>query len=138
MRALLVLQAVASLNLMGLIWCIQLVHYPMFARLERANFGSSLVWHGRAITPLVGPWMLLELVCALYLWAFPPGPSLCYSAGAWLVGGIWVSTGLLQVPLHGRLCRGFDEQAWRSLVRSNWIRTVLWSLRGGLALAMLL
>jgi hypothetical protein len=31
--------------------------------------------------------------------------------------------------MHSRLARGFDEQSWRQLVRSNWVRTIAWSAR---------
>lgn len=47
---------------------------------------------------------------------------------------IWGSTALLQVPMHNALSTGFDSKAHRSLVLSNWIHTVAWSLRGVLVL----
>jgi len=49
--------------------------------------------------------------------------------GLGLVGLIWVSTAVLQVPMHNRLGAGFDEPSWRFLCNSNWVRTVAWSLR---------
>jgi hypothetical protein len=42
---------------------------------------------------------------------------------------IWASTFLLQVPLHGILERRHDKQAILLLNATNWIRTLLWSLR---------
>ena len=54
-----------------------------------------------------------------------------------MVGAIWLSTFALQVPCHARLGRGFSLGAWRLLVRSNWVRTVLWSARLALATALL-
>jgi len=49
-----------------------------------------------------------------------------------LIAFIWASTFLLQVPAHSQLGSGFDEETWRMLVRSNWLRTVAWSARAGL------
>jgi hypothetical protein len=44
----------------------------------------------------------------------------------------------LQVPLHTRLARGFDPAAHRQLVRTNWLRTLAWTLRALLLLPALL
>lgn len=134
MRMVLVLQALSSLNLMGLIACIQWVHYPMFARLEKPEFAESLRWHGERITWLVAPLMLIELSCSLLLYLFPPWPSSIFGLGLGLVVALWFSTGLVQVPLHSRLTRGYDPVAVRLLVASNWLRTLLWSARGLLSL----
>ncbi|MEM1060732.1 MAG: hypothetical protein AAGJ97_00240, partial [Planctomycetota bacterium] len=66
------------------------------------------------------------------LLAFQPEPGL--TAVRWtglaLVGSIWLSTFLVQVPLHARLERGFDETAHRRLVGSNVWRTAAWTFRG--------
>jgi hypothetical protein len=43
---------------------------------------------------------------------------------------IWASTFFVQVPLHDKLAGGFDSDAHRLLVNTNWIRAVAWSLRG--------
>jgi hypothetical protein len=44
---------------------------------------------------------------------------------------------VLQVPCHRTLERGFDPAVARRLVATNWIRTVCWSLRLLVALALL-
>jgi hypothetical protein len=54
-------------------------------------------------------------------------------AGAVLLACIWLSTFAVQVPLHAQLGQGFDEATHQALVRSNWIRTVGWTLRCALA-----
>ncbi len=57
--------------------------------------------------------------------------------GVGLVALIWLSTVHLQVPMHLRLERGFDPVVQHSLVTTNWMRTVAWSLRGLLVLWMM-
>ena len=57
--------------------------------------------------------------------------------GVGLLAGAWLSTALIQVPCHRRLERGFDAAAHARLVRTNWIRTALWSARGIVALVLL-
>jgi len=128
-------QALCSLNLMGIIWCIQRCHYPMFERLQSERFQESLEWHGRRITPLVAPLMLGELLCAFWLSITSPGAET--RVGMALVAMLWLSTGLIQVPLHSRLSRERHLLSLHRLVRSNWLRTLGWTLRGLLALWML-
>jgi hypothetical protein len=59
-------------------------------------------------------------------------------AGLMLVNAIWLSPAIVQIPLHGRLAReGHTADTVAALVRSNWPRTLLWSLRAALAAWML-
>ncbi len=51
-----------------------------------------------------------------------------------LLAAVWASTAILQVPQHRRLERGFDAEAHRRLVRTNWIRVAGWSFRALLLL----
>ncbi|HTV01193.1 MAG TPA: hypothetical protein VMF13_11670 [Luteitalea sp.] len=135
-----VAQAAATFYLTGLIWVVQAVHYPLFASADRSQFGAFVQAHGRAITPIVGPVMLLELVTAAW-WVVERPPSVPWAwaaAGAGLVVVIWLSTIGLQVPLHNTLARGFNAEAHASLVATNWLRTVSWTLRSALLAVLLL
>jgi len=136
---LLLAHATATLFMVGLIWVIQLVHYPLFARIGAAEFEAYEREHMRRIGWIVGPVMTVELATAgLLAWRLPAGvmPVLAWS-GLAMVVAIWVSTAAVQAPLHARLARGKDERLIARLVSSNWLRTVLWSARGGVAMAML-
>ena len=124
---------VASLSsswfMAGLIWIVQVVHYPLFGRVGREGFAAYESAHARLITPIVGPAMLVELVSSLALLAARPRgmPAWAAWAGVALVGIAWASTAFVQVPLHGTLARGFDEDAHARLVATNWVRTIAWS-----------
>ena len=117
--------------LAGLIWTIQAVHYPLFARVGREGFAAYESAHTRLITLVVGPAMLAELAAAFALVALRPRavPAWAAWAALGLVGVIWISTAFVQVPLHGVLGRGFDDDAHARLVGTNWIRTAAWSAR---------
>lgn len=125
--------------MIGVIWIVQIVHYPMFSMVGREGFAAYEAVHSRSITWVVGPPMLVELATAVYLALWPPPglPRGALWAGLALVGVIWASTALLQVPMHNRLAAGFDPSAHRVLVSTNWIRTVAWTLRGLLVLWLL-
>jgi hypothetical protein len=132
MILLLLAHAAATLFMVGVIWFVQVVHYPLFARVGRPGFATYSGSHSRLTGLVVGPPMLVEAATAVVLvvWT-PPGTSVpLIWTGLVLVAGIWVSTALLQSPRHTTLGRGFDPSAHQFLVRFNWLRTVLWSLRG--------
>ena len=132
---LLIAQLASTLPLVGLIWTIQLVHYPLFELVGEDTQIAYQKAHMSRITWIVAPLMLVELVAAGGLWLFSPTDPWAI-AGAVLVAIIWVSTALIQVPCHNRLAGGFDQPSHRRLVDSNWIRTIAWSLRGGVVVIM--
>jgi hypothetical protein len=136
---LLSIHAATTLTMLGVILVVQLVHYPLFRHVGEASYETYQAEHVRRIAWIVAPLMTTELATALGLvWAAPPGvPAWQVWAGLALVLLIWGTTGLVQVPLHGRLSDGFDAATHRRLVRTNWFRTVAWALRGGLVVWML-
>lgn len=135
---LLLVNLVLALFLTGLIWTIQLVHYPSIADVPAAARVAYCSTHQRNITPLVAPVMLAELVaCCLlfasYIGGQPPAiPGWAAWAQGLLVGVVWMSTAFLQVPLHGQLAGGADVVD--ELVRTNWLRTISWTARSGVLL----
>lgn len=128
---LLILNALATGWMAGVIWLVQLLTYPMFSRYDRAAFAEIERCHQRQISWVVGPAMLIEAVsAAAMLWWRPRGVSTTLLWMGVALVFVWAaSTALIQVPAHNRLCGGFDERVHRSLVRWNWIRTAAWSGR---------
>ena len=126
----------ATWALVGLIWFVQVVHYPLFSYVGGAVFAGYEEQHTRRTGWLVGVLMPLEAGSALWLVLSPP-PGV---DGSWLLFGLllvatlWLTTLLVHVPLHRRLSRGFDTYLGNRLVVSNWIRTALWTARGVLVL----
>ncbi len=136
---LLLIHAAATLALAGLIWFVQIVHYPLFDLASERHFERFAAEHQRRTSLVVVPLMITEAGSALALLAVPPagmGRGLPW-LGALLLAVIWLSTALLQVPLHRRLSGGRDPSAIRRLVAGNWLRTASWSARAWLALALL-
>lgn len=127
--------AAAAWFLTGLIWIVQVVHYPLFASVGRDGFATYESAHARLITLVVGPAMLAEAAAALALaFARPPAvPAWAAWTGLVLLAAIWLSTFLVQVPLHGTLAGGFDADAHARLVATNWFRTAAWTARALLA-----
>ena len=118
--------------LVGVIWLVQLVQYPMFEFLDRATFVKSHAFHTSAIGFVVGPPMLVELVLAgAILWRSRSAAAIC---GFLLVVVLWGLTFFVMVPLHERLAKeGFSPGVHRALVLWNWPRTFAWTARGLIA-----
>ena len=133
-----VVHLAATLAMAGLIWFVQVVHYPLFAGVGADGFRPYAAEHGRRTTWVVAAPMLAELATGLLLaWRRPAWVG---AGAAWgglaLLAVVWASTGLLQVPRHAELARGWDARAHRRLVRTNWIRTAAWTARGALLAAV--
>jgi hypothetical protein len=139
MTWLLIANAASTFFMTGLIWFVQVVHYPLFAAVGNSEFPAYSRLHQSLTTFVVGPPMLVEaLTAGMLVVARPAGVSAWLAwTGFALVIVIWASTALLQIPAHGRLASGFDASAAATLVSSNWIRTVAWSVRGAIVAAML-
>ena len=136
---LLLLHTGSTLAMVGLIWFVQVVHYPLFARVGSSQFTAYELNHQRLTTRVVAPLMLVEAMTAVALiWLKPPeiGSWLVW-AGASLLGTIWLLTFFVQVRQHARLALAYDGQIQRQLVQGNWYRTAAWSARGLIVLVML-
>ncbi len=130
-RALLLVQAAATAYLTGLIWFVQVVHYPLLEAVPAPALPAYETRHQRLTTWVVAPPMLLELLTAVAALRWRPAilPALWAWGGLTLLGIIWASTAFVQVPLHDALERAHDAGRLRALVASNWVRTVGWSAR---------
>jgi hypothetical protein len=138
-KLVLLAQSISTLFMAGVIWFVQVVHYPLLARVGSEGFTEYEAAHIRRTTWIVGPPMLLEaLTAGLLVWRPPVGvsPVLC-GIGVCLLFFIWASTAFIHVPRHTTLGSSFDADAHRSLVRSNWIRTVAWSIRSFVVVFMI-
>ncbi len=129
---LLLINLVATWYLVGLIWTIQVVHYRQFDLVGQAHWLDYHRRHTSGISWVVAPAMLIELTSSVGLIVYrPAGMSGTIAwGGAIAVGLIWISTAFLQVPIHNRLAKAFDAGACRSLTTGNWLRTILWTIRG--------
>ncbi len=131
-------QVFCTLTMTGIIWFVQLVHYPLFTHVE-SNFPEYERRHATQTTWVVAPLMILELITAGALWLRPLHFMRPHEAifGLILVAVIWASTFFVQVPMHDRLSHAFDEESHELLVASNWFRTISWTVRAVLVCAWL-
>jgi hypothetical protein len=124
--------------MVGVIWFVQVVHYPLFAKAASTDFRAYELRHTALTTWVVAPPMLCEGITALLMFWFKPTgvASWQLAIGLALLTVIWLSTAFVQVPCHNALSLGFDAVVHRRLVGTNRIRTTAWSLRALLVLWM--
>ena len=62
----------ATFVMVGIIWFVQIVHYPLFARVGTTGFPAYSAAHSRLTGLVVGPPMLAEAATAVALVLGPP------------------------------------------------------------------
>lgn len=126
----------SSAFMTGVLWLVQLAIYPLFRDVPPHAFVAYHLRYTWWVSFVVVPGILLEIGVSAWLMIAQPVNEITLSAHGLLVVAL-LSTFALQVPLHNRLRQGFDRTTHFKLVRTNWIRTVAWTLRTGLLVAVI-
>jgi len=130
--------AASTLVLVGIIWTVQVVHYPLMALVGTDGFIAYEAAHApRMAAVVMVPWTLQGVTTAGLLIARPAALPWWLLLGAAIAAAVpVVVTVAASVPAHARLGSGFDAGVHRRLVRTNWIRTLAWTAHAPIALAM--
>lgn len=136
----LLLNLVATFTMVGVIWFVQVVHYPLLAVVPVESASTVAVDHQRRTGWVVMLPMTVEGFTTLGLLKWVP------DGVAWWVpwlNGVFLAvalgcTVLLSVPRHARMAAHPDASVGRELVLTNWPRTLAWSARGVVVALMLL
>ena len=127
---------VATVFLVGLIWFVQVVHYPLFDRISGDASIQYAAEHQRRTAWVVGLPMLVEGITTLWLFFDPINGRLLPLLGGLVLMKIHLSTIFLQVPLHKKLSQGYEREVVRKLVATNWVRTIGWTIRAAIAVVI--
>ena len=132
--------AAATWFMTGVIWFVQVVHYPLFAKVGTEQFTGYALSHCNLTSSVVALPMVAQALLSLWVAASStPDNAVLLWVNFFLVLLIWVMTATCSVPSHNRLCAdGFSELTHTRLVLTNWVRTALWSLCSVLVTIVLL
>lgn len=124
------LHLLASLYMLGAIWFIQVVHYPMLLQDTPEEFSRCHAFGCKRSAYALLPAMIIELITAIWL-LFHPYPNL-FTIIILLVLTLapLISTFLFQIPLQKKLGQEWQEHRLLRLIHTNWIRTWLWTFKG--------
>jgi hypothetical protein len=137
-QAFLLLEATATIFMVGVLWTMRQLSYPLLALVGRDAFPRYEAAHNRRFALVVVPGVLAAAAGGIGLLAarprqVPPWAPACEVA---LLLVVIISTAALQGRQHGTLAGGFDQRTLSLLVRSNWIRVTAWSAAAAIALWM--
>lgn len=125
----LILHLIATSVMVGVIWVIQLVHYPSFHFVELKQYTTFQRFHMARISYVVIPAMLTELFTLILIVISMDQIDNLVLASAILLIFIWLMTAVFFSGVHQKLTLGYDQTVVDKLVKLNWGRTLLWTLR---------
>ena len=111
--------------MIGVISITQLITYPSFLEIDRAKFVDFHKKYVRTISFIAVPAMILELCTLIYMNIYISNLILMKSLLVLIM--LWLITFIIIVPIHNQLSKEFDYEKVISLIRYNWIRSVLWT-----------
>ena len=114
--------------MVGVIWVVQLVHYPSFKYVNESDYIIFQKYHMSNISYIVFPVMFTELITAILILFFGE-ESLFFMLSLICLFLIWVITGVLFTKFHNTLQKGKDLKMIEKMIKANWMRTLLWTLR---------
>jgi len=137
--AVLLSQALTTFFLTGVIFVTQVTQYPSFADFNPETFRKAHDAYRIRVSWVVMVPMLIEAAGAVALVVITPSYTDVVTRwlGLFLLATAWLSTFLVQVPLHERLSQGFNHHAIGSLVSTNWLRTFAWFARSMIVMVWL-
>lgn len=120
-------QTIGLFGMFSVIWMVQLIVYPSFLEIDAERWQNFHHRHCRRMGFIVGPLMCCELFGAITVLSMMPSDGFYI---ALLTTSIltWLITAVLFAPLHRKLENVYNVSLIRSLIKQNWVRTVLWSM----------
>ena len=115
--------------MVGVIWVIQLVHYPSFHFIKPDMYTVFQKFHMEKISIIVMPIMIAELITVLLLLYNKDSKNTLIIISFILLIMIWGITAVFFSGVHNKLITGYQETIVNNLVVMNWIRTLLWTMR---------
>jgi hypothetical protein len=112
-------------GLFVLIWLVQVIIYPSFSYIDPAKLDHWHQQYTRKILYFVGPLLFVQTAVIALQVLFDP---LVYMVDGLLLGGIWINTFFIAIPIHNAIDRGesLDKNILKLLRVNRW-RAFLWT-----------
>lgn len=136
--AVIVVQAIVTALMVGMIWTVHLLHYELFPVVGAEAWDAYESAHVDRIGKILfGPWLLEGLCVLVLLLARPRKLRILAFVSAFLMLFILIDTAAYSAPAHGRLLQSWDRGVYDELMVVNLIRAWLWTAKGVIAVWML-
>ena len=123
----------ATWFMVGLVWFVQCVHYPLLRDLPAEIVPAYQLAHMRRTSPLIPTVMILEAATGISIY----DGSLWWIINTALLLFIWLLTFLVIVPLHVRLSEKYNPTHHGRLLVFNLVRSLAWLGHGITAIVLL-
>ena len=124
----------STIFMTGLCWFVQIVHYPLFQAMKLEDL-PHYEQKNKVTGYITVTVMTVELITGLIL--VYQQFELLYILNIAILALIWLSTMVYQVPMHLKLMIVASNETISKLIRTNWIRTLGWTIRSGVLLVIL-
>ncbi len=134
MSYILIIHIFTTFFMTGLCWFVQIVHYPLFRMINPKDFPA---YEKKNLNTgfIAVPMMIIEL--ATGLWILYDNQSLIPFLNVVLLGIIGLSTVIFQAPVHFLLKNKMSLPLINQLIKTNWIRTISWTIRSLLLISLM-
>jgi hypothetical protein len=121
--------------MVGLIWTIHTVHYPLFAMVGDETYVEFQAAHvDRIGNLLLVPWAAEGATALLLLiWSWRQRDQALLPPlviGGIAMGVVLIVSGFFSAPAHADLANGFVPEVHDRLMTADLVRTLAWTLRG--------
>jgi len=127
----LLINLLSTILIAGILWFVQLVHYPLFNEIPAKNFINYGYYHSRKVSGIIKPLFIVDfttLILLLILLGSNLSTNLMIVNVTIFIITI-VLTQIIFIPIHQKLSKSPNSQTISQLIRLNWIRTLIWSLK---------
>ena len=129
------LHLITTWFMVGLIWTIHTVHYPLFAMVGDETYVEFQAAHVDRIGKLLlVPWAAEGATALLLLiWAWRQRDQALLPPlviGGIAMGVVLIVSGFFSAPAHADLANGFVPEVHERLMTADLVRTLAWTLRG--------
>ena len=116
-----------NIFLVSLIVITQIVSYPLFLRVGRSDFLGYHKFYTKQISYVVVLPMVLELFLSIYVLTIDV--NWLTFTNITLLSVVWLSTFIIQVPIHNSLSVEYSGELVSQLIKTNWLRTSVWTVK---------
>lgn len=127
MDSILLLNVYITIFMFSVILMTQIVSYPLLKNVDNVTFVKYHTFYVSKIFIIVAPAMVFEFILSFYILYFFKSFDVIFNFLT--IALIFLSTILIQVPIHEKLKHAKDNFLIQRLINTNWIRTILWGTK---------
>lgn len=122
---------ISTLLIAGILWFVQLVHYPLFNEMPAKNMVNYGYYHMQKISGIINLLFIIDFITIVFLLLLVNSDL---SATLMLINisiflFIVILTRITFLPIYQQISKNPNSILITKLINLNWIRTLVWSLK---------